>query len=87
VTDGCFRWDFIGRSLGMLSAVDPQTPRSPMWTEVLGRAALAKSLIMDTTGKLENMNRGVGYHDDADVEFTPEIKEEAGKLDQLPRGN
>lgn len=41
---------------------------------------MAEMLILDTTGQLEAMNASVGYHDDAGIEFTEEIKQLAPRL-------
>lgn len=46
------------------------------------RCVLAKELILDHTGKLEQMNRATGYNDDAGIEFGEEIEAEAAKLDE-----
>jgi hypothetical protein len=81
-------WDFILRTFQHLAAqVSPQRPfSSPMWLgEVVGRTTLAKQLILDDTGKLDAMNAGMGYSDDADVEFGPEILALAEML-QVPEG-
>lgn len=81
-----FMWDFVLRTFQHLAAqVDPRNPhRSPMFVDVVGRAAMAKSLMLDDTGKLEAMNMSVGYSDDDGVEFGDEIKELAQKLDEFP---
>ena len=68
----------------MMAAVDPANPargpRKEMWNDVHSRNAMAEMLILDTTGKLEMMNRMGGYSDDAGVDFTDEIKAAAQKL-------
>lgn len=83
-----FVWDFILRTFQQLVAqVSPQDPySSPMFRDVVGRAGLAKELILDQTGKLDAMNASVGYADDEGVEFGDEIKELAKTLDDLPEG-
>lgn len=50
-------WDFVGRTLSMLLAVDFDLPRRPKgrWTEVKGRAHYTKTLMLDTTGMLDTM--------------------------------
>ena len=50
-------WDFISRTLSILWVVDLDLPSSqkPLWTEALGRAVLAKSMIEDKTGKTDTM--------------------------------
>ncbi|TIA57663.1 hypothetical protein D6C77_06001 [Aureobasidium pullulans] len=62
-------------------------PRNPScsnkyWKDVILRCVLAKELILDHTGKLEQMNRATGYNDDAGIEFGEEIEAEAAKLDE-----
>lgn len=68
-----FQWDFIGRSLFMLQSVDPAKPRGTAWTDVQGRSMMAQVLMTDSTGKLEAMNRQMGYKDDAGVEFGEQV--------------
>jgi len=72
----------------MTSAVDPALPmrarRSEMWTDVSSRNTMAQMLILDTTGKLEAMNRMGGYSDDTGIEFTDEIKAAAEDLTRGP---
>jgi hypothetical protein len=80
-----FMWDFIGRTLGMLAGVDPVRPRGGPWADILSRCTLSKMLILDTTGKLNAMNRSVGYNDDEGIEFTEEIKNEAQNLGNVPQ--
>lgn len=46
------------------------------------RSMLAQQLILDTTGRLEQMNQSVGYNHDAGISFSEEIKAEARKLDE-----
>ena len=83
-----FTWDFVLRTFQHLAAqVDPRDPwSSPMFDDVIGRSMQAKMLIIDETGKLEQMNATVGYKDDAGVEFTDEIKAAAIKLGDFPDG-
>lgn len=65
--------------------VDPRDPvSSGMFVDVISRAALAKGLIEDETGRLEKANLGFGYDDDEGVEFGEEVKREAGRLMELP---
>ena len=65
--------------------VDPRDPvSSGMFVDVISRAALAKGLIEDETGRLEKANRNIGYDDDDGVEFGEEVKREAGRLMELP---
>ena len=80
------RWDFLLRSFQFLAArIDPKNPtRSEMFMDVFGRASIAKTLILDDTGKLEQMNASVGYSHNEDVDSGDEIKTEAQKLDELP---
>ncbi|KAF3007631.1 hypothetical protein E8E13_008364 [Curvularia kusanoi] len=81
-----FMWDFVLRSFQFLAArVDPRDPiRSEMFEDIVGRGAMAKSLIQDETGKLEAMNASVGYSHDEGVEFTDEIKTAAVRLMDIP---
>ncbi|KAL8282830.1 hypothetical protein RB597_010188 [Gaeumannomyces tritici] len=74
-----FMWDFVGRTLGMMAAVPPTTPKaslasSAMFKDIIGRTVMAEVLIRDTTGKLDDTNepahRG-SYR--RNVEFGPEI--------------
>ncbi|KAG8525645.1 uncharacterized protein KY384_000405 [Bacidia gigantensis] len=65
-------WDFVGRTLSMVLAVDPTLPRrlKGQWNEVHGRAKYSKTLIMDTTGMMDRMapdDYGTG------VEFGEEV--------------
>lgn len=55
-----------------------------MLGDIVGRAAMAKGLTLDTKGKLEAMNVSVGYSDDAGVDFGDEVKRLAERLDELP---
>ncbi|KAL8786984.1 MAG: hypothetical protein Q9195_007962 [Heterodermia aff. obscurata] len=50
-------WDFVGRTLSMVLANDPDLPRRQrgLWKEVMGRAQYGKLLMMDTTGMLDAM--------------------------------
>lgn len=63
-------------------------PRDPissdMFVDVVGSAVMTKVLILDDTGKLEEMNASVGYHHDTGVDFGDEVKSEAAQLDELP---
>lgn len=68
----------------MMANINHRTPQGGPWADILSRCALAKMLILDTTGKLNAMNRSVGYNADEGVEFTEEIKEEAQNLENLP---
>ncbi|KAL6708265.1 hypothetical protein ACN47E_003189 [Coniothyrium glycines] len=81
-----FMWDFLLRTFQQLVAkVNPQDPfRSRMLQDVISRAGLAESLIIDNTGKLESMNASTGYSDDEGVDFTDEIRTLALKLTDLP---
>ena len=78
------RWDFIGRTRGMMHAVDPsfagRAQRSPAWKDIQSRAGMGQMLIEDTTGKLDAMNAGAGYRDDGGVEFGSQILEAAKEL-------
>ncbi|KAI5267774.1 hypothetical protein E4T47_07934 [Aureobasidium subglaciale] len=56
--------------------------RDNSWKDVILRCVLAKELILDKTGKLEQMNRDTGYNDDAGIDFGEEIETEALKLDE-----
>jgi hypothetical protein len=57
-----FMWDFVGRTLGMLLALDPSLPKvqSEVWDEIQGRAWMGDFLIQDKEGKLEQMTAS-GY--------------------------
>ena len=55
-----------------------------IYQDIVTRALLARELVLDTSGKLESMNRSVGYNDDGGIDFSTEIKGEAEKLDDLP---
>lgn len=68
----------------MLANIDPKMPCGDSWTNLLMRILVSKKLILDTTGKLEAMDRATGYNDDAGVDFTPQIRAEAERLDDLP---
>lgn len=68
------RWDFVGRSLGMLMNVSPARPSGELWSDVQSRAMMAQMLIKDTTGKLDAMNASVGYNHDAGVTFGGEVE-------------
>lgn len=83
-----FMWDSTLRTFQHLVAeVSPQDPHhSSMITEVVGRAAMAKQLIVDETGKLETGNASLGYKDDEDVDFGDGIKAVARQLDELDKG-
>ncbi|KAL8396852.1 hypothetical protein RB594_003807 [Gaeumannomyces avenae] len=74
-----FMWDYVGRTLGMMAAVSPTTPKARLasnaiFQDIIGRIVMAESLIRDTTGKLDDTNepahRG-SYR--RNVEFGPEI--------------
>jgi hypothetical protein len=54
-----------------------------MFVDVVGRASMAKTLILGESGNLEEMNASVGYSYDEGVDFGDEIKREAAQLDQL----
>ncbi|CAI6274532.1 unnamed protein product [Periconia digitata] len=78
-----FMWDFVGRTFAILSNaqnVDPADPKGKEWVDCIGRGCLAHTLILDTSGKLEQGNLNAGYSDDAGVEFSEEIKALAPKL-------
>ncbi|THY61962.1 hypothetical protein D6C97_03328 [Aureobasidium pullulans] len=79
-----FMWDFLARTSGTLVNVPPRNPScsNKYWKDVVLRCVLAKELILDHTGKLEQMNRATGYNDDAGIEFGEEIEAEAAKLDE-----
>jgi hypothetical protein len=81
-----FMWDFILRTFQILAAqVDPRDPNSsPTFQDVIGRAVQAKMLTIDDTGMLKKLNASAQYKDDDGVEFTDEIKNLAGKLDDFP---
>jgi len=83
-----FMWDFILRTFQIIAAqVSPQHPfKSPTWFDVVGRAVQARELMLDTSGKLEDGNRGLGYNDDEGVEFTDEIRAVAKELGEKPPG-
>lgn len=55
-----------------------------MFVDVISRAALANGLIEDETGRLEKANLSIGYQDDEGVQFSDEVKREAGRLIELP---
>ncbi|KAF3032413.1 hypothetical protein E8E11_001682 [Didymella keratinophila] len=63
-------------------------PRNPIYGEmvmdVFGRASIAKTLILNDTGKLEQLNASVGYSHDEDVDSGDEIKREAQMSDKSP---
>ncbi|KAI4795046.1 hypothetical protein E4T44_12419 [Aureobasidium sp. EXF-8845] len=80
-----FMWDFVTRTFQMLIAtVNPRNPSGEAFMDIATRSMLAQQLILDTTGRLESMNRSVGYNHDAGVSFSDEVKAEAQKLDDLP---
>lgn len=83
-----FLWDFVLRTIQFLAAkVSPQAPYStPMFSDVQSRAFQSQMLILDTTGQMEEGNRGLGYNDDEGVEFTNEMKNLAEKLSEKPPG-
>ncbi|KAI9656913.1 MAG: hypothetical protein M1821_003552 [Bathelium mastoideum] len=48
-----FMWDFIARTMSMLSDVEPSLQRmgkeeEEAWTDVIGRSVMAQQLILDT---------------------------------------
>lgn len=53
-----------------------------MLMDVFGRALMAETLVLDDTGKLEQMNVSVGHNHDAGVNFGDQIRREARKLDE-----
>jgi hypothetical protein len=68
-----FMWDFVGRTLGMLYALDPSLParEKKQWDEVSNRCAYGNMLVHDKTGMLETMcpdERGTGVQLGEDVE-------------------
>ncbi|PVH93873.1 hypothetical protein DM02DRAFT_618988 [Periconia macrospinosa] len=78
-----FMWDFVGRTFALLSntqVINPANPSGKEWVDIMLRGTMAHSLIVDTTGRLEQQNRAVGYHDDEGVEFSDEIKRLAPTL-------
>lgn len=83
-----FMWDFNLRTFQHLVAeVSPQDPHhSPMIGDVVGRAAMAKQLMLDETGKLEAGNANLGYKDNEEVEFGEETKKVVMELDNLGEG-
>lgn len=73
ITNPMTRWDFVGRTLGMLFNVDPARPIGTVWEDCTMRAMMAQMLIKDKTGKLDAMNRSSGYNTDAGIEFGTEL--------------
>ena len=51
------QWDFVGRTLSLALACDPDLPRGEkeQWEEVTGRAMYARMLMEDSTGMLDRM--------------------------------
>ena len=73
-TDSRTRWDFVGRTFGMITALDPTLPKlkdRTAWKEVVGRCQMARTLITDKTGKLDTM---VQSNDPKDYQFGDEIE-------------
>ena len=73
-TDSRTRWDFVGRTFGTITALDPTLPKlqdGAAWKEVVGRCQMARTLITDKTGKLESM---VQSNDPLTYEFGDEIE-------------
>lgn len=68
------RWDFTGRTLGMLWAIDYKNPLSnrEQWTDCSGRTMMSTIMIADKSEKLDRMSASPGY--DSTVEFGPEIE-------------
>lgn len=66
----------------MLTRIPPDSPRGPDWNDVQGRAVFAQMLIKDTTGKLDDMLRGVGYGVDPKLKFSEEILGVADELEE-----
>lgn len=74
-------WDFVGRTLSMLLAVDFDIPRSQRehWQDVSGRAMYAKVLMTAEDKTLDQMcpdDYGQG------VEFGPEVLEVLARIRQ-----
>ncbi|KAF2855160.1 hypothetical protein T440DRAFT_464460 [Plenodomus tracheiphilus IPT5] len=83
-----FMWDFALRSFQHLAAeVSPQDPwSSPMFQDVLGRALMAKEMVLDESGNLGAGIANPGNMNDGGVDFGEEIKKVAAKLDDLGEG-
>lgn len=74
------RWDFVGRTWGLLHNVSSSRPSGGPWEDVRTRAMMTKMLITNTTGKLNAMNASVGHDYDDRVEFGDEILKAADDL-------
>ena len=78
-------WDFVGRTLAMLYALDSSLPQTPhqkeQWAEVTSRAFYARTLILDEGGKLDMMvNIGSTDGSVQTADFGDEVKQAARKL-------
>jgi hypothetical protein len=78
------RWDFVGRTWGMLFAVDANNPQGMAWLCIVTRAYTAMKLIRNPSEKIDDLMMAVGYIKDDGIEFTAAMKKEARKLDVLP---
>ncbi|KAI5199683.1 hypothetical protein E4T38_06912 [Aureobasidium subglaciale] len=77
-------WDYIFRTFGTLQNAPARNPncRDDSWKGLILRCVLAKELILDKIGRLEQMNRDTGYNDDAGIDFGEKIGAKALKLDE-----
>ncbi|KAH7119045.1 hypothetical protein B0J11DRAFT_83523 [Dendryphion nanum] len=74
-----FLWDFVGRTLAQVAAIDPQLParQKAAWQEAMGRALNSAMLITDQRGMLDMM---CPNERSEPAEFTPEIQDLAQRI-------
>jgi len=77
-------WDFWGRTLGMLSSVDPTLPRAKKgkWTEMKARLSYGMKFMND--GALADEMNGAAYPGIYEIkDYGPEVMQAVGELDSL----